>query len=70
MGTWCTDGPAWRPGVAEEVVRAEVRNCIDKYAPGGGMVLWTAGVVGMSQEQKIMNDWVNDEAAKYGREFY
>lgn len=70
VGTWRTDSPAWRPGAPEEMVRSEVRKCIDTYATNGSMILWTGGNVGTSPDQIQRNEWVNDECAKYGRNFY
>lgn len=69
-GTWSTDSPAWQPGASEELVRSELRKCMDAFAVGGGMVFWTGGQVGNSADQVQRSNWVNDEARKYGRNFY
>lgn len=69
-GTWTTSSPAWRPGAPEELVRGEVRKCIDQFAVGGGMMFWTGGQVGTSENQIQLSRWADDEVRKYGREFY
>lgn len=65
-----TSSPAWRPGAPEELVRGEVRKCIDQFAVGGGMMFWTGGQVGTSENQIQLSRWADDEVRKYGREFY
>lgn len=68
-GTWTTSSPAWRPGAPEELVRGEVRKCIDQFAVGGGMMFWTGGQEGTSENQIQLSWWADDEVRKYGREF-
>lgn len=41
-GTWSTNGPAGVPGASEDIVRQEVRKCMDDLAEGGGMFFGTA----------------------------
>ena len=69
-GTWSTGGPAWQPGAPESLVRSELRNCMDKYGKNGGMIFWTGGQVGNTQDQIDRFNWVTDEARKYGRIIY
>jgi hypothetical protein len=58
--------------LTEEIVRASVRDSIDKYAPGGSYV-FAGGYLGTADDrEKAMqvNAWVTDEAQKYGKDFY
>lgn len=70
VGTWATGGPAWAPGAPESLVRSELHRCMDELAVGGGMVFWTGGQVGNSEDQIARSTWVNEEARSYGRQFY
>lgn len=70
VGTWSTGGPAWQPGASEELVRSSLRQCMDDYAKGGGMIFWTGGQVGNTEDQALRFSWVTDEARKYGKQFY
>lgn len=62
-----------RDGATAEEARAEVRRCIDTYAPGGGFTLYCASVQGRNPEA-LKPDGVigalKDEALKYGKDFY
>ena len=70
-GCWDTSGPAGWVGADEELVRQEVRDCIDKYAPGGGFCFW-ASFYGAKDDPQARNHalWITDEYNKYGRTFY
>ena len=70
VGTWSTDGPAEKPDATEEVVRGEVRRCLDTYAADGGVVFWDGGALGAGEDQLQRRAWVNDEMEKYGKTFY
>jgi hypothetical protein len=63
--------PASWPDVAEEEVRQAVRDCIDRYAPGGGYAFFGAAL-GKYGDKKIdaVNSWISEEAYKYGRDYY
>ena len=69
-GGWDSNGPAGIAGASEEVVRSAVRASMDRCAPGGGYVFTTSG---MTLEWAVGTEhfnWIFDEAAKYGAEFY
>ncbi len=63
--------PCRLAGHPEEVVRAEVRKCIDNFAPGGGFVFW-ASTYGAPDDEAIKNKarWIAEEYDSYGRNFY
>lgn len=69
-GTWHSSAGGGVPGAPESVVRQSVRDCMDQFAPGGGMVFWNGGLVGSSEDAKNKDMWSNDEARTYGRSFY
>lgn len=56
--------------ITEEEVRQSVRDVIDKFAPGGGYLFWEGGPVGTNPDLVQKLGWANDEAAKYGKDFY
>jgi hypothetical protein len=70
-GCWDSSGPAAWPGASEELVRSEVRRCIDTFAPGGGYMFW-GSVYGPKEDMEIVRraGWMTDEYNKYGRTFY
>ncbi len=71
IGCWDSSGPPAWPGATEELVRSEVRKCIDTFAPGGGFCFWGSiyGPVGDPEvEQK--SKWLADEYETYGRSWY
>ena len=41
-GCWDLRLRAGWPDTPEEIIRAEVRKCIDSFAPGGGFVFWAS----------------------------
>jgi hypothetical protein len=64
-------GFTWKPTDNEEVARQMVRDCIDKYAPGGGFAFFGAAL-GKSGDTTTgqVNAWLSDEAYNYGMDFY
>lgn len=69
-GGWDSQGPAGLPGAPEEVVRQSVRTAIDSFAEGGGYVFWDLSPVGTSEDMLQKIEWLEDEARRYGREYY
>ena len=54
----------------EEKTRQQVRDQIDKYAPGGAFV-WAGDALTINQEKGAqLNSWIYDEVEKYGKDFY
>ncbi len=70
-GCWDSQGKVRLPSAGEEETRAAVRECIDKYAPGGGFC-FSAFVMGPPNDpftaQK--NRWIYEEYEAYGRNWY
>jgi hypothetical protein len=66
IGCWDSSGPASWPGASEELVRQAVRDCIDRYAPGGGFMFW-ADLVGSSSEPDYddRKRWITEEYEAY-----
>jgi hypothetical protein len=62
IGCWDSSGPASWVGASEELVRQEVRNCIDRYASGGGFMFW-GDIVGSPKEAEFNNRrrWITEE---------
>lgn len=61
------------PSATEEDVRAEVRRCIDSYAPGGGYIIYGASVNMRSKEAWGPHGCLGslvDECSKYGMNYY
>lgn len=71
IGCWDSSGPPAWPDATEELVRSEVRRCIDTYAPGGGFIFW-GSMYGAQDDQKFHDRvfWLADEYEKYGRSWY
>jgi uroporphyrinogen-III decarboxylase len=69
-GAWDVSGPGGVPFADEKTVRQSVRDTIDRYAPGGGFVFWSQGPFGKSEDMIQKLSWVDDEARKYGVDFY
>jgi uroporphyrinogen-III decarboxylase len=71
-GGWDISGDCSRPGASEEVIRAEVRRCIDTYAAGGNYMLFGGGIMGQRDDPEVIKSrqWVSDECKKYSKEFY
>ncbi len=71
VGCWDSSGPPAWPGATEELVRSEVRKCIDTYAPGGGFVFW-GSIYGPENDPDRINKtfWLADEYERYGRSWY
>jgi hypothetical protein len=52
-------------------VRAAVRECIDRYAPGGGFCFWGSSYGPVDDVRtEDRKRWIMDEYEKYGRTFY
>lgn len=70
-GCWDSSGPAGWSGASEELVRSDVRKCIDTYAPGGGFMFW-GSVYGPADDEEVSRraGWIADEYNRYGRTFY
>jgi hypothetical protein len=66
IGCWDSSGPASWAGSSEELVRQAVRDCIDRYAPGGGFMFW-ADIVGSSSEPDYddRKRWITEEYEAY-----
>ncbi|NLA85879.1 MAG: veratrol--corrinoid protein metyltransferase [Clostridiales bacterium] len=70
-GGWNSVGPAMVPGATEEVVREEVRNYIDTFAPNGGFAFAAFGLKIKSTEEDFRRHaWIIDEYENYGRRWY
>jgi hypothetical protein len=71
QGCWDSSGPPGWAGSSEEVVRSAVRECADKYAPGGGFCFW-ASVYGEPDDEEFVTraGWITDEYNNYVRPFY
>jgi hypothetical protein len=66
IGCWDSSGPAGWPDAPEDLVRQAVRDCIDRFAPGGGFMFWgsTYGPVG---DERAANKrrWMTEEYEAY-----
>ena len=60
-----------KPDVSEEEFKQSIRDCIDKYAPGGRFAFFGC-VVGDPADESVArkNAWAYEVAAEYGRDFY
>ncbi len=68
-GGWNTYGPTGQDDASEEVMREEVRRCIDSYAKGGKYMLFPV-VVGEPVNEARRRKIVSDECRKYSEKFY
>ena len=70
-GCWDSQGIAGQLGVGEDILRAEVRKCVDTYAPGGGFMFW-GNFMGDPMNPDVQNArrWIDEEYETYGRSFY
>ena len=70
-GCWDSQGPVGWPDATEEMIREQVRSCIDTFAPGGGFVFW-ASTYGAPDDPDYLNRkrWITEEYDAYGRTFY
>jgi uroporphyrinogen-III decarboxylase len=66
IGCWDSSGPASWNGAGEELVRQAVRDCIDRYAPGGGFMFW-ADSYGPPDDSDFQNRkrWITEEYEAY-----
>ena len=70
-GGFDTNGAPARIGATEEERRAEIRRCIDTYAPYGSYMLSNLIVQGETPEKgREYSRQLVDEALKYGKDFY
>ncbi len=71
QGGWDIVGELSNPDVSEEVVKASVKESIDKYAPDGGYV-FCGGFLGAIGDEKVpvKNRWLKEAVKEYGRHFY
>ena len=72
-GCWDWVPPETWPVVDEADIRRQVRETIDKYAPGGGFAMCGgANVIGQAGDElpARIRGWVLDEAYTYGATFY
>jgi hypothetical protein len=71
IGCWDSSGPPGWPGASEELVRSEVRKCIDTFAPGGRFCFW-GSVYGPTGDEEVERraGWLTDEYKNYGRPWY
>ncbi|MCL1804600.1 MAG: hypothetical protein FWG28_01130 [Clostridiales bacterium] len=67
VGGWDAFGPGNLPGSTEEDTRASVRLAMDTYGPGGRYAFWNSGATPRYPDRL---KWIDDEAEKYGRDFY
>lgn len=70
-GGWDSTGVCSMTNATEEDIRAEVRRCIDTYAPGGNYILFPI-IIGDPNDPYTAQrrEWCRDEIEKYGRNFY
>jgi hypothetical protein len=66
MGCWDSQGEAGFPNAPEDVVRQAVRDCIDRYAPGGGF-MFLGSVYGPVDDVNVDNKrrWMTEEYESY-----
>lgn len=72
MGGMDYQGPATWLDATEEMLRAEIRRCMDDCAPGGGYII-EAKLLDLDDDSPEFRykEWIMlDEAEKYGRDFY
>ena len=70
-GCWDSQGPVGWPDATEEMIREQVRQCIDTFAPGGGFVFW-GSLYGAPDDEEFLkrSRWITEEYDAYGRTFY
>ena len=70
-GGWDNIWACSAPNLTEEEIRKSVRDTIDKYAADGQRYIFYDGMaVGLSPEMQQRIAWADDEADKYGKEYY
>lgn len=57
-----------KPDMTEEEVRYEIRNFLETFAPGGGLI-WTGGMF-MNPSMKEKGEWVRDEFNRIATNYY
>lgn len=68
-GVWDNIGICGKENAAEEEVRKEVHNSIDKFGADGGLIFWDSQV-GAGEDMMKKMEWVNDEVDVYGHQVY
>jgi hypothetical protein len=66
IGCWDSQGPAGWPTASEDIIRAEVRKTIDRFAPGGGFMFW--GSRYGARDDRTFEDqkrWMTEEYEAY-----
>ena len=61
--------PRLYPDSSEDEIRQQVRDTLDKYAPGGAFI-WIGSASTMNPEHGKIDTWAYDEVKKYGKDFY
>lgn len=71
VGGWNGSGRVADPDTTEEEIRALVRATIDELGAGGGLI-WQGGVNARPDMPNLAerNNWIYDEVAKYGTNYY
>ena len=66
IGCWDSQGPAGWPDATEEMVRQAVRECIDRFASGGGFMFWGSRY-GAKDDKNFENQkrWMTEEYEAY-----
>ena len=71
MGCWDSQGPAGWNDTSEDIVKDEVRKCIETYAADGSFIFW-ASSYGMPDDPEFINKakWIQEAYDEYGRTCY
>ena len=71
VGAWDSSGPAGHPGAPEDLVRQAVRDCIDRFAKGGGY-MFLGSTYGPPGDQELENRrrWMTSEYETYREKPY
>lgn len=71
-GAWDNVKAVTEQGLTEEDIRRSVRESFDTYArEGAPYMFWNGGSMGTSNPETVVRlNWANDEAEKYGREYF
>ena len=69
-GCWDTSGIVSYDDTTEETIRKLTRETIDKYGKNGAFVFWDSGGTGNNAALNQKLAWDQDEARKYGADYY
>lgn len=71
VGCWDSQGPAGWEGTSEEIVKKEVKNCIEAHAKDGKFIFW-ASSYGMPDNPEFINKsrWIQEAYDEFGRTYY